>query len=157
MIETKFDKAKVVNKLNQILEMELACSVTYTHYSFMIFGYNRIPITGWLRGHATECLAHANEVGELITSLGEHPSLKIGKLLETQKHDIKDILEESFELEKQGIQLYYELLAMVKDKSVSLEEYARKMISEEEQHITEIDKMLRKPGDINAHTNYKLQ
>jgi bacterioferritin len=38
----------------------------------------------------------------------------------------------------------------VRDDSVMLEEYARKMIAEEEQHLGEVDKMLRSPGDIEA-------
>jgi bacterioferritin len=42
------DKAAVVAKLNQILEMELAGVVRYTHYSLMVFGYGRIPIVSWL-------------------------------------------------------------------------------------------------------------
>jgi len=36
----------------------------------------------------------------------------------------------------------------VKDKSIQIEEYARAMIMAEEQHLGEVDKMLRKPGDI---------
>jgi bacterioferritin len=36
----------------------------------------------------------------------------------------------------------------VRDRSVFLEEYARKMISEEEMHLGEVNKMLRKPGEI---------
>jgi bacterioferritin len=36
----------------------------------------------------------------------------------------------------------------VRDQSVLLEEYARKMIAEEEQHLGEVNKMLRKPGEI---------
>ena len=35
---------KVVKLLNRILELELAGVVRYTHYSLMVFGYNRIPI-----------------------------------------------------------------------------------------------------------------
>jgi bacterioferritin len=35
----------------------------------------------------------------------------------------------------------------VEGKSVALEEYARSLIEQEEAHIDEIDKMLRKPGD----------
>jgi len=31
-----------------------------------------------------------------------------------------------------------------------LEDYARRMISEEEIHIGEVNKMLRKPGDITS-------
>jgi bacterioferritin len=33
-----------------------------------------------------------------------------------------------------------------------LEEYARKMIAEEERHVGEVNKMLRKPGEITQFT-----
>ena len=48
------DKDKVVGLLNQILEQELAGVVRYTHYSLLVFGYNRIPIVAWLREQASE-------------------------------------------------------------------------------------------------------
>jgi bacterioferritin len=148
MAAQDFDKTAVVNLLNEILETELAGVVRYTHYSLMIFGHNRIPIVSWLRGEATTCLTHANEAGEMVTHLGEHPSLKIGALLETEQHSINDILLESMEAEKAGLALYKRLLELVRDRSVFLEEYARKMISEEEMHLGEVNKMLRKPGEI---------
>src|SRR5258705_2682058 len=148
MSEETFDKAAAVKLLNQIMEAELAGVVRYTHYSLMVFGHNRIPIVSWLRGEATICLAHANEAGELVTHLGEHPSLKIGALLETHKHGINDILLESLEAEKVGLELYKKLHDLVKDRSVLLEDYARKMIAEEETHLGEVNKMLRKPGEI---------
>jgi bacterioferritin len=152
MADEKFDVAKAVKLLNQILETELAGVVRYTHYSLMVFGHNRIPITGWLRGEAAICLAHANEAGELVTHFGDHPSLKIGALLETHKHGINDILLESLEAEKAGLDLYKELLELVRDRSVLLEEYARKMIAEEERHLGEVNKMLRKPGEITQYS-----
>ncbi len=148
MAEQDFDRPAVVGLLNEILETELAGVVRYTHYSLMVFGHSRIPIVSWLRGEASTCLAHANEAGEMVTHLGEHPSLKIGALLETQKHGINDILQESLSAEKEGLVLYKKLLDMVRDRSVFLEEYARKMIAEEEMHLGEVNKMLRKPGDI---------
>ena len=148
MAEEKFDKATAVKLLNQIMEAELAGVVRYTHYSLMIFGHNRIPIVSWLRNEANTCLAHANEAGELVTHLGEHPSLKIGALLETHKHGVNDILLESLEAEKTGLALYRELFELVRDRSVLLEDYARRMIAEEELHVGEVNKMLRKPGEI---------
>ncbi len=146
MPEYSFDQAKVVNILNQILETELAGVVRYTHYSLMIYGPNRIPITSWLRGQAEESLRHSQEAGELITHLDDHPSLSIGPLLETHQHDIYNILEESLEHEEMQMELYRVLLNLVKDKSVMFEEYARRMIAEEEQHIGEVRKMMRKPA-----------
>jgi bacterioferritin len=149
MSEETFDKAKAVELLNHIMEAELAGVVRYTHYSLMIFGHNRIPIVSWLRNEATTCLSHANEAGELVTHFGEHPSLKIGALLETHKHGVNDILIESLEAERTGLALYRELYELVRDRSVLLEDYARRMIAEEELHVGEVNKMLRKPGDIN--------
>ena len=143
MGEGNFEKSKVVSVLNRILETELAGVVRYTHYSFMVFGYSRIPIVSWLRSQATESMRHAEEAGELITHLDEHPSLGIGELLETYKHDIGDILRESLEHERTAVALYRELLDLTADRSVLLEEYARRMVAEEEMHVGEVIKMLR--------------
>ena len=139
--------AKIVGILNRILEAELAGVVRYTHYSFLVFGFGRIPIVSWLRGQANEALAHATAVGEWVTTLGAHPSLAIGSLLESHKHDIADILRESLAAEGEALKLYRELLREVEGKHVALEEFARGMIMAEEMHQAEVDKMLRKPGE----------
>jgi bacterioferritin len=114
----------------------------------MVYGYNRIPIVSWLKSNALEGLDHAGRAGEMVTMLGGHPSLKIGDLLETKKHDIGDILRESMDHETETLSIYYSLLELVQDKSVVLEEYAREMIHAEELHVDEVNKMLRNPGDI---------
>jgi bacterioferritin len=144
------DTAKVVKLLNRILEEELAGVVRYTHYSFMIFGYNRIPIVSWFRSEANTSLGHAHQAGEMLTHMGEHPSLAIGHLLETHKHDISEILKESLEAERTALNLYKELLEDVQGRSIFLEEYARKLIYEEESHAGEVDKMLRNPGAVKT-------
>ena len=147
------DSAKVVAVLNRLLEEELAGVVRYTHYSFLVFGYTRIPIVSWLRGQANESLAHAQQVGEWITTLGAHPSLAIGPLLETHQHDIGAMLRESLEHEGRALALYRELLDLVEDGSIALEEFARQMIHAEETHAAEVDKMLRKPGDVASFSS----
>ena len=145
---SKKETAQAVALLNKILELELAGVVRYMHYSFMVFGHSRIPIVSWLRSQADESQAHAVLAGEHITALGGHPSLKIGALLETHKHNITDILEEAHSHEAVGLNEYVKLLNLVRDKSVMLEEYARGQIAAEEQHLAEIRKMMRKPGSI---------
>ena len=42
------EKQRAVEILNKIMELELAGVVRYTHYSLMVYGYNRIPIVSWL-------------------------------------------------------------------------------------------------------------
>ena len=145
------DKTRAIELLNKIMELELAGVVRYTHYSLMVYGYNRIPIVSWLRAQADEGLKHAQRAGELITHLGGHPSLAIGPLLESHKHDIGDILRESLEHESAAKQAYYGLLEVARDRSVLLEDYARELISEEELHFGEVDKMLREPGAIGGY------
>jgi len=144
----ELNRDRVVELLNRILEAELAGVVRYTHYSFLVYGYNRIPIVSWLREQASESLLHAQQAGEMITHLGAYPSLAIGPLLDSHQHDIGAIMRESLETEARALALYKELLAVVEGSSVMLEEYARQMVYAEEQHAGEVDKMLRKPGEL---------
>src|SRR3989440_10060076 len=148
-MEASVDK-QAIDTLNRILEMELAGTIHYTHYSFMVYGYARIPIVKWLEEQATESMAHARAAGEMVTLLGAHPSLGIGPLLETQKHDIGDILRESLGHERKTLVEYEKLLELVLGEDVMLEEYARQHIYLERLHIGEVDKMLRRPGDIES-------
>ncbi len=147
MANIEINQDAVIKVLNNILEAELAGVVRYTHYAFMVFGYNRIPIVSWMRSQATESLQHANEAGEMITHLGGHPSLGIGPLLETHRHDIGDILRESLDHETKALAEYHRLLDLVNGRNVLLEEYARRMCALEEMHAGEVRKMLLKPGE----------
>ncbi len=102
---TKLDVKPVVAVLNRLLEAELAGVVRYTHYSFLVFGFGRIPIVSWLRAQADESLLHAQQVGEWITTLGDYPSLTIGPLLDSHQHDIAAMLRESLDVECQALDL----------------------------------------------------
>ena len=149
-MSSDLDKDAVIDTLNTILELELAGVVRYTHFALMVFGYNRIPIVSWMRSQANESLIHAQEAGEMITHFGGHPSLSIGPLLESHKHDIGDILRESLGHEARSLEAYRKLLGLVEGRSVFLEEYARRLIAEEEQHEGEVNKMLRPPGTVEV-------
>ncbi len=138
------DKEKVLTLLDKILEAELSGVVRYLHYSFMIFGANRIPITKWFRDHATEGMGHAVLIGEKITALGGHASLKVKPVPESNKHSVMDMLTESLEFERETVKLYHELLSLA-GTDVALEEMARELIAEETLHIEEVEKMIRAP------------
>ena len=150
MSTEKLNEKVAIDALNEILELELAGVVRYLHYSLMIFGHARIPIVAWMRKQSDEALAHAAQAGEYVTTLGGHPSLKIGKLLETQRHNIDEILQESAQHEEEGIARYRKLLEIVANRNLMLEEYARRMVHDEEVHLSEIKKMLRPPGALDA-------
>jgi bacterioferritin len=110
----------------------------------MIYGHARIPITQWLQENATESLAHAQEAGQMIMRLHKRPELGIAKLPTTRHNTIDQILTESVEREEAGVQLYRDLMEMVKDKSITLEEYAQRLVAAEVVHIREMELMLMK-------------
>jgi bacterioferritin len=143
----EFKKEKVLELLNRVVELELAGAVRYTQYSLMIFGHARIPIMGWMREQAIEALLHATQAGEEVTTLGARVSLKIGELAGTDHDSVDDILQELLAHERRGIDLYRELLKLSEGHSVSLEEFSRQKIRNEEMHAAAIEKMLRRHGD----------
>ena len=145
----ELDRDKVVATLNRLLEIELAGVVRYTHYSLLVFGFGRIPIVAWMREQADEALrtrsrwASGSRARRLPVAgdraAARHPQAR---------H--RDMLRESLETESAALALYRELLDLVKDGSVPLEEFARQMIAVEELHAGDVDKMLRKPGQMAA-------
>ena len=143
MQDEVINSKEVCDILNEIMEYELAGVVRYTHSSMMVSGPYRLPIVTFLKEQAAESLMHAQLAGEKIAGLDGHPSQKIAKIQETNRHTIKDILEESLEHELHALSLYKKLLTSVENKSVYLEEYARSQIGEEEQHSLELKIMLK--------------
>ena len=143
MANNEINTNEVCDILNEIMEFELAGVVRYTHSSMMVSGPYRLPIVTFLKEQASESLMHAQLAGEKIAGLDGHPSQKIAKIQETNRHTIKDILEESLEHELHALSLYKKLLTSVENKSVYLEEYARSQIGEEEQHSLELKIMLK--------------
>jgi len=139
----EIDNKYVCEVLNSIMEYELAGVVRYTHSLIMVTGPYRIPIVEFLKSQANESLVHAQQAGEILTGLEGHPSQKIANIEETNQHSIRDILKESLEHETHALSLYVKLLDAVENASVYLEEYARNMIGQEEQHVIELKKMLR--------------
>jgi len=145
-----FHKAAAIDVLNQILEHELAGVLLYTRSSLVVFGPQRRSLVQWMHEQANEALGHARKVGELITHYGELPSLAIAPTPETHEFETEPLLRRLLDHEIVTLDLYRQLLAIAKDGSVLLEEFARAMVQTEELHAGEIQKMLR-PAEHPAH------
>jgi bacterioferritin len=133
---------QVVERLKRIHSNELSGLVRYLHYAHMIFGANRIPIVSWLKDQATESMDHAWKIGEKLTAFGVHPDMKVATMPETGKHSVLDVLREALEFERQGLEDYRALLALVHDDP-GLEDWVRGFISAETDHLEDAEKMLR--------------
>lgn len=147
--EKTYKNEKVLKLLGDIYQLEVAGINRYLHYSFMIMGYNRIPIQKWFRDNATEAMGHATIIGEKITSLGGHPPIVSGKVEESNLHSILQLLQESLRFEETAIRLYKELSVLAAElEDIALEEMARSFVQEEVEHADEVRKMIRKPDDV---------
>lgn len=136
------DKTAVVGQLNKLLEMELSGVTRYLHYSFMVFGANRIPIVAWFREQANEGVAHSILVGEKITAYGGEPSVAAKPVPTTRHQGLRAMLEESSVFERESLGEYRALLGLAAD-DIALEEFCRSQILAESEHLEEVDKMLR--------------
>ncbi len=133
----------IVGQLNKLLEMELSGVTRYLHYSFMVFGANRIPITAWFREQANEGVLHSVLVGEKITAYGGEPSVAVRPVPTTRHQGLRAMLEESSVFERESLAEYVNLLHLAAEDDIALEEFARAQILAETEHLQEVDKMLR--------------
>jgi len=136
--------SQVIEQLNKIFQAEMAGVIRYLHYSFMIMGYNRIPIQKWFRDQALESQTHAIMIGEKITSLGGHPSMTPLTVEETHQHSVQALLEETLKHEEVTLTLYKGLVKLC-GEDIALEELARGQVRAEQEHIDEVKKMLKSP------------
>ena len=137
------DDPAVLELLNEIVEIELAGVIRFTHYALMVAGPHRLPHVDFFNEQAAESLTHAQRAGEILTGLGGHPRMRVAPIEESNEHNVSAILEESFTHESNAIQKYAKLLELTEGRSVFLEEYARSMVATEEEHVLELRKMLR--------------
>src|SRR5262245_34546650 len=117
----KFDDKRVHKVLQELLELELAGVIRFTHYALMVRGPNRIPLVTFFQAQATESLAHAQRAGEILTGLGGHPNMRAASITESNQHAVQAILEESYSHEMKAIEKYQELLKVTNGNSVFLE------------------------------------
>ena len=144
--EKSYKNKEVLDLLGDIYQEEVAGVTRYLHYSFMIMGYNRIPIQKWFRDNATEAMDHAVIIGEKITSLGGHPPMVGSQVKEMNVHTIQQLLEESLAFESKAVALYKKLAKVAEDLGdIALEELAREFVKTEIEHADEVRKMLRPP------------
>jgi len=136
------DKAKVLKALNLDLEHEMSAMVRYLHHSFIVSGPLRGPLVALFRQQARDSMTHAITLGEKITALGGHPSVKIQEIYEPGDQTIEEMLQEDLEVEKLHIGNYEEQLELVQDNT-PLRIMLEQMVVDETKHAEELEMYLR--------------
>ena len=136
-------KEKLIKALNEDLEKEMAGIVRYLHHSFIVFGPNRGPLVQMFRTQANESMAHAIQLGEKITALGGHPTVKVDQVFEPGYQSIEDMLTEDLKAEKAQLELYTRQLKEFSEENLPMKLMLEQIIIDETTHVEEIEKYLR--------------
>ena len=136
-------REKLIKALNEDLEKEMAGIVRYLHHSFIVFGPNRGPLVQMFRAQAQEAVAHAIQLGEKITALGGHPTVKVDQVFEPGHQSIEDMLSEDLKAERAQLELYSKQLKEFGDENLPMKLMLEQIIIDETNHVEEIEKYLR--------------
>lgn len=134
---------KLIKSLNQDLEKEMAGIVRYLHHSFIIFGPNRGPLVQMFRTQATESMTHAIQLGEKITALGGHPTVRVEQVFEPGHQTVEDMLEEDLKAEKAQLKMYTNQLKEFGEENLPMKLMLEQIIVSEQTHVEEMEKYLR--------------
>ncbi|MGD9682795.1 MAG: bacterioferritin [Candidatus Obscuribacterales bacterium] len=141
-MQTKVDKKRVIEALNLALEKELAGLVRYLHHSFIVIGPGRGPLVELFRNLATDSMNHAIQLGEKITALGGHPSVKVEKVDEPGDQTLEEMLQEDLAMEASHIEMYEEQLREF-EKDLILKLMYEQIILEEVSHYENLQMYIR--------------
>src|SRR3990167_5279997 len=152
-------KEKLINALNEDLEKEMAGIVRYLHHSFIVFGPNRGPLVQIFRTQANESMAHAILLGEKITALGGHPTVKVDQVFEPGYQSIEDMLSEDLKAERAQLELYTKQLKEVGEYNLPMKLMLEQIIVSEQMHVEEMEKYLRTTNKdlvmVDGHSHSK--
>lgn len=97
-------KEEFIDLLNKDLEEEYAAAVQYIQHAAMVTGAKYQSIQKELIVHANEEIMHANQLADLITTLGGVPTAEIGKRFVSDKSE--EMLKQDLQGEQSAIARY---------------------------------------------------
>lgn len=141
------DKAKVIEKLNDILRHEWTGVAQYAQAGFVVAGLWREVYSKMFFDSATESFGHARLIGDKIVALGGVPSIERNPV--KQSDNLTELLNHAYEFESKAVKLYQEALALAEDNRplvVLLED----ILLEEQDGAEHVEKLLREQKGASA-------
>ena len=137
MKDTKITRERMIELLNEDLAREYQAIIAYVVYSQTIKGAAFSDIAGELAIHATEELSHALQIAGQIDYFNGTP---ITKPLEVKMSDkAEDMLRFDLENEKTTIVNYRQRIRQAEEMGeFALSEVLRKIIAQEQEHLTDL-------------------
>jgi bacterioferritin (cytochrome b1) len=137
----KTDRDEIVEDLNRLLAEEVEAFLRYFQMRYRLRGVDRLAAEKLFDEGTRETLEHAEAIAKQIRALGRIPQLKVALELRGGPTNLQEALAEMLEVERQALEAYKEVLPRVAGDTM-LEDFVRKQISVETEHVQEIATLL---------------
>ncbi len=129
----------LIDNLNRALSIELAAIIQYMQHSFLVTGTERELYCGFFRDQSEEASKHAQSLGDKIVALGGVPTVEPAMI--RQATELKDMLRQDLELEREGLTTYMAAWEACTDKELPTRFMLEERIAKEQIHIEELEKL----------------
>lgn len=136
-----FDKKKIIEKLNQVLEQEHACAIRYGTHAALVKGPYAEDVMKRLEEIAGDEIDHAKKLRDRITALGGTPSMAVSQEDLHEARELKRILHVNIQEEKEAIAKYRDILLMIPRTEVILFETVEHILKDEQEHLEELERL----------------
>jgi bacterioferritin len=142
------DREAVIRMLNEALATEIVCTLRYRRHYFMARGIHAATVAAEFREHATEEMAHADQIAERIVQLGGEPDFSPMTLLArshaeyVEGKSLLDMIKENLVAERIAIDSYREMLLHIGEKDPTTVRMLAAILAVEEEHADELSDLV---------------
>ena len=130
-----------MDELNRLMAEEAEAFLRYFQLRYRLRGSDLLVADNFIKSAMQETLEHAQEIAGKIRLLGHTPRLEINLSLGGGPVKLQEALAEALEFERQALDAYKEFLPRV-EGDPTLEDFIRKQIAVESEHVQEISMFL---------------
>lgn len=147
------DRAEVVKLLNEALATEIVCTLRYRRHYFMARGIHAATVAEEFREHATEELAHADQIAERIVQLGGEPDFSPMTLLARSHAEyvegktLLDMIKENLVAERIAIETYRDMIRYFGERDSTTRTLLERILAVEEEHANDMHDLLIAHGN----------
>ncbi|SDH42405.1 bacterioferritin [Alteribacillus persepolensis] len=134
----------LIDGLNEDLANEYGSVIMYNNYAAVVSGLYRQVLKPFFEGEIGDEQGHALYLAEKIKTLGGTPTTKAVEIQQT--HDVKQMLENARQAEKDTIKRYTERAKQAEELGlVELQIKLEDLIADETGHMEEMERLLNDP------------
>jgi bacterioferritin (cytochrome b1) len=148
------DRQDIVDDLNRLMAEEIEACLRYFQMRFRLRGDDFDAAARFFDDAIRETLDHANAIAQQIYSLGHIPTLRVNLSLGGAPMRLEAALAEALDVEQQALDAYKDFLPRVAGDP-ALEEFIRKQVEVETEHVQEIRDFVQAKGKVKLVSNPK--